>query len=147
LLNPWEGMMELETHDEGIEKLKQIVSAGQEFGCAVIQRYLKWGYCRSFRLMEHAVATGQAVWGETAYRIRFNSQAEAARPVSEAEARAKIEEFLTGKDWDGDYNLEFREASDPEESVWAFWTVDDDGDSSEYTNYLHVDGSIENYGL
>jgi len=63
--------MSIETHDEGIKKLKKIVPAGTEIGRSVIQRHLKWGYNRSFHLMEHAVQAGQAVWGDTEYRIRF----------------------------------------------------------------------------
>ena len=68
--------MELESHDEGIEKLRKIVSDGQEFGCSVIQRHLRWGYNRSWHLMEHAVATGKAVWGEREYRIKFKKAME-----------------------------------------------------------------------
>ena len=55
-------------------QLKTIVAAGQQFGCSVLQRHLRWGYNKSYRLMEYAVANGLAEWGETENRIQFKPE-------------------------------------------------------------------------
>lgn len=53
-----------------IDILKNIVPKGQIFGCSLIQRHLRIGYCKAFALMEKMVADGLASW-ETETRIVF----------------------------------------------------------------------------
>jgi len=60
----------LPSEEENIKALKKLMPIGQDFGCSVIQRHLRIGYNRSFRLMEMMVESGDAVW-ETETRISF----------------------------------------------------------------------------
>ena len=66
--------IEILTDQDALDLLKTLIPAGQEFGCSCIQRHLRWGYNRSFRIMEIAVNTGQAEWG-TENKIWFHRPA------------------------------------------------------------------------
>jgi DNA segregation ATPase FtsK/SpoIIIE-like protein len=53
----YDGLM---TEQESIAELKKIIPCGTVFGVPAIQRHLRIGYNRAYRIFLYAVATGQA---------------------------------------------------------------------------------------
>jgi len=61
---------QLLTEQEGIDLLKARMPR-VEISISAAQVALKWGYCRTWRTLQFAVETGQAVYCDRGFKIKF----------------------------------------------------------------------------